>query len=299
MRKKMIVACYLYMFWFPSSVFGQTQAEIDSFWFMVQERFVNKELQTGLTAWLISVVQDAVPKSTSPSEEIQHVETRPDVQAAIFVELYREYHRNKEGMRVILTELCGSFELGNKTADFISSRYSRNLKLTQELKAADAEHDQQVQRQMEEEQQIERIHDQNEERRKAALNAEWEREAESKKLAQVAFDEWKKINNGASSNDTTFPRLKGGLKAWQKYISRNLTSPSDLQTMKNNGVVVVAFRITIDGDIENVVVKSGIGHGCDELAQKIVEGSNGRWVPAKFKGKPIPFDLMIPLTFVK
>ena len=56
-----------------------------------------------------------------------------------------------------------------------------------------------------------------------------------------------------------------------KFIRENLRYPKEALEKGIEGTVIVAFDYNEDGDVLRTKVKKGIGHGCDEEAQRIVK----------------------------
>lgn len=66
------------------------------------------------------------------------------------------------------------------------------------------------------------------------------------------------------------PIYEGGPKAMQQFIRENLKYPKEALKNKVEGVVVVRYTIDKDGKVIKTSVKTGLGHGCDEEAQRVV-----------------------------
>ncbi len=67
------------------------------------------------------------------------------------------------------------------------------------------------------------------------------------------------------------PVYKGGPKAMQAFISGHLQYPHDALQAKIEGSVSVSFDITHEGLVTDARVISGLGHGCDEEAIRLVK----------------------------
>jgi len=93
-----------------------------------------------------------------------------------------------------------------------------------------------------------------------------------------------------------FPEFEGGMKAWAKYIQRNLRYPYQAQEANAQGKVFISFVVEKDGSITNVNLVRGIGFGCDEEALKVIKKSPA-WKPGKNKGREVRVRFNLPITF--
>lgn len=66
------------------------------------------------------------------------------------------------------------------------------------------------------------------------------------------------------------PQYVGGPKAMRKFIGEHLRYPLDALEKKVEGTVYVHFDINHKGQVAEAKVVSGIGHGCDEEALRLV-----------------------------
>jgi TonB family protein len=67
------------------------------------------------------------------------------------------------------------------------------------------------------------------------------------------------------------PHLDGGKEYLIKHIKDNLQYPAEALENKIEGDVVVKYRVTDRGELHDVNVEHGIGHGCDEEAIRLVK----------------------------
>ncbi|WP_231460053.1 MULTISPECIES: energy transducer TonB [unclassified Pedobacter] len=93
-----------------------------------------------------------------------------------------------------------------------------------------------------------------------------------------------------------YPEFEGGMKAWAKYIQRNLRYPYQAQEAGTQGKVFISFVVEKDGSITNVNLVRGIGFGCDEEALKVIKKSPA-WKAGKNKGNPVRVRFNLPITF--
>jgi TonB family protein len=94
----------------------------------------------------------------------------------------------------------------------------------------------------------------------------------------------------------TPPSPVGGLAAWQRHLSDNLTYPTSARMRGIQGTVLVSFIVNTDGSIEGIELVQGIGGGCDEEAIHIIKISP-RWTPGMINGKAVRTRMKIPVSF--
>lgn len=92
------------------------------------------------------------------------------------------------------------------------------------------------------------------------------------------------------------PEFPGGIEAFYAYLSKNIEYPKRAKTVDLTGKVFVQFIIDKDGKLIEVKAVKGIGGGCDEEAVRVIENSP-LWQPAKNRGKPVKFRMVIPIIF--
>lgn len=92
------------------------------------------------------------------------------------------------------------------------------------------------------------------------------------------------------------PEFSGGMKAWTKYMERNLRYPDQAVEAQKQGKVFVSFVVEKDGSITDVKVIKGIGFGFDEEAIRVIKKSP-LWKPGKNKGIPVRVRYTMPITF--
>ena len=81
----------------------------------------------------------------------------------------------------------------------------------------------------------------------------------------------------------SFPR---GIKAFYKYLSKNLKYPETAQKLRIQGRVFVQFIVEKDGTISDAKVVKGIGGGCDEEALRVIK-EMPKWIPGKHNGEAV------------
>ncbi len=92
------------------------------------------------------------------------------------------------------------------------------------------------------------------------------------------------------------PSFPGGIEAFYRYVSKNLTYPNLARNRGVEGKVFLSFVIDKDGSISDVEVVKGIGAGCDEEAVRVLQNAP-KWNPGKQRGKPVKVRMVIPIIF--
>lgn len=103
-------------------------------------------------------------------------------------------------------------------------------------------------------------------------------------------------NTAFFDDQDTPPTPIGGLPAWQRHLSENLTYPTSARMKGIQGTVMVSFVVNTDGTISEVKLVRGIGGGCDEEALRVFKISP-RWSPGMIKGKVVRTRMTLPLSF--
>ncbi|MEJ2901393.1 energy transducer TonB [Pedobacter panaciterrae] len=93
-----------------------------------------------------------------------------------------------------------------------------------------------------------------------------------------------------------YPEFEGGMKAWAKFIQRNLRYPNAAQEVDAQGKVFISFVIEKDGSVSNVTVLKGIGYGCDEEAVRVISKSP-KWKPGRQNDQNVRVRYNMPLSF--
>ncbi len=87
-----------------------------------------------------------------------------------------------------------------------------------------------------------------------------------------------------------------GYEAYYRYIRNNMAYPSEAIKQGIQGNVTVEFIVDKEGNLHNIRIKKGIGHGCDEEAIRVVKAGE-KWKPAKNKGKIVMQKITLPISF--
>jgi TonB family protein len=92
--------------------------------------------------------------------------------------------------------------------------------------------------------------------------------------------------------------FKGGLQGLGKFLSNNLRYPVSDRRMGIEGQVFVAFVIEKDGSISDANVVKGISRTADAEAVRVVNASNGKWIPGRQRGHTVRSRFVLPIRFI-
>ncbi len=89
-------------------------------------------------------------------------------------------------------------------------------------------------------------------------------------------------------------------KGLLNFIYKNVEYPKAAQKAGTEGMVVVSFTVSKEGEILNPEIKRSIGNGCDEAVLNVVELMNGMeqtWTAGKQNGKKVNVQYNMPVKF--
>jgi periplasmic protein TonB len=93
-----------------------------------------------------------------------------------------------------------------------------------------------------------------------------------------------------------FPEFAGGRDALIRFLQKNLRYPTPAANVGVGGKVYMQFVVGQDGAIRNVDVLKGIGFGCDEEAQRVVN-LMPLWSPGRQSGRAVSVKFTLPISF--
>ncbi|MBS1779719.1 MAG: hypothetical protein JST70_10375 [Bacteroidetes bacterium] len=300
-RYKFVIALLLITNMFK----GYSQTKIEQrFWDEVKFRRMLKVMPAGLNSWLYSIAQGASGTSyTDALARLESIDKDKELQNAILIEAYCNNYSNKESLRFVLANLCGSYAIANPVSDIVVTKYSANKKVQSIIRQRKLDY--------QKEQQI-----------KAEKNAAAEKQAENEAKQRLALEEQQKVQkkreeyeeelkwrassirscwvNHLSKNDTSLPKYKGGLGAWDQNIKENVVELAQQKGIDTVGEIIIGFTIDSKGDVSNVGVKKGLGTQLDDLAVKCVKNSSDYWRPAKigtYIPKAVNFEMLYTIWY--
>lgn len=106
----------------------------------------------------------------------------------------------------------------------------------------------------------------------------------------------------ASSLDQVFmivekqPSYPGGQEAWMKHLKSTMKYPEDAKQNGIEGAVFISFVVDKTGDLRDMQVIKGIGHGCDEEALRVLMESE-KWNPGEQRGELVNARMQFRIVF--
>jgi periplasmic protein TonB len=88
----------------------------------------------------------------------------------------------------------------------------------------------------------------------------------------------------------------GGMSAFYEFVNKKIKYPAQAKRMGIEGKVFVEFVIEKDGSITDVKAIKGIGGGCDQEAERVLQAAP-KWKPGKQRGKPVRQKMVLPINF--
>ena len=101
------------------------------------------------------------------------------------------------------------------------------------------------------------------------------------------------VDNAILEVPATYP---GGEAALLAFVSKNLVYPAIAQEQELQGVVVLRFKVDVDGSVSSVKIEKSLSKECDQAAAEVVRKLH-RFVPAKQQGHPVPVWFRLPVRF--
>jgi len=92
------------------------------------------------------------------------------------------------------------------------------------------------------------------------------------------------------------PEFPGGQDAMMTFLRSNLQYPIMAKEAGVQGKVICAFVVDQEGQINEVTVLRGIGHGCDQEAIRVIR-SMPRWNPGRQNGQKVKVKFHLPISF--
>jgi protein TonB len=92
------------------------------------------------------------------------------------------------------------------------------------------------------------------------------------------------------------PEYPGGLKALHKYLTSELRFPEETKHNSSLKEALVAFTIGVDGYPTSVrILRTSGSELLDKEILRVI-GNSGYWYPGKKNGKPVRFEMSMPVN---
>jgi TonB family protein len=90
----------------------------------------------------------------------------------------------------------------------------------------------------------------------------------------------------------------GGMKAFAKFLQKNLTYPQNAQIKRAQGKAYIQFVIGTDGSVNDLSILKSTGNlDLDDEAMRVVKLSGGQWVAGVQRGRKVRSRFTIPINF--
>lgn len=119
--------------------------------------------------------------------------------------------------------------------------------------------------------------------------------ADGKQTGEMAYnpDGSERKDNEAFFEESAYP---GGMKALYEYLDKNLQYPASAIVYNVQGVVVLQFRVTKEGNTMDIEIIQALDPELDKEALRVVGGMKP-WQPARIGGIPIDTYNRLPISF--
>lgn len=240
--KRSFAFCYLYLS-LVQSAFCQDQAFLKVFWNNVYSRYHYKEMTAGMSSWLYQLAEKQTGKYSEAKALLGQIQQNTNFQNEIFLSVYVQEGGNKEYVRLIFANLCGSFSIGNPVADYVCLKYS-NDPLAKKIIAQKKEESKSLKKE--------------------------------EKVKDSVVNKSDEVQPEVKIQEAEFP---GGISAYQRFLANNLKIPDSAVGI--NGNVIVEFIIDTAGKVKDArIISPPLGHGLETEALRVIN-LLPTWLPAR------------------
>ncbi len=95
----------------------------------------------------------------------------------------------------------------------------------------------------------------------------------------------------------TSPAPAGGIEVFNQYLEANKVYPDSARQFLVEGTVILTLTINESGRLSEVVIKEGLGFGCDQEAVRLVNDWASGWIPAAQNDSTVTGQLDIEIVF--
>lgn len=113
----------------------------------------------------------------------------------------------------------------------------------------------------------------------------------------IVFSQSVPINNEevfvVVEHQPTFPGGQDSLRSW---LIRNVRYPETARQAKVTGRVLISFVVRRTGQLTDIEIRQGLGHGCDEEAERLIKAMPN-WLPGSQSGTLLNVRYNMPIFF--
>lgn len=92
------------------------------------------------------------------------------------------------------------------------------------------------------------------------------------------------------------PEYPGGTDALMEYVKENIIYPADALNGGVQGCVIVQFTVNPDGSTSDFKIIRSVFPSLDKEAIRVLS-QTGKWKPGRQRGRCIPVEFQVPVTF--
>lgn len=92
------------------------------------------------------------------------------------------------------------------------------------------------------------------------------------------------------------PEYPGGTAALMEYVKENIIYPADALNGGVQGCVIVQFTVNPDGSTSDFKIIRSVFPSLDKEAIRVLS-QTGKWKPGRQRGRCIPVEYQVPVTF--
>ena len=93
-----------------------------------------------------------------------------------------------------------------------------------------------------------------------------------------------------------FPKFPGGEEKLYSFIKQKMNYPDYAKKNNIEGRVYIQFIVQENGKITDIEIVKGIGYGCDEESQRIIN-LMPNWIPGEREGVKVDVKYTMPIIF--
>ncbi|ALD20342.1 hypothetical protein AM218_02710 [Hymenobacter sp. DG25A] len=93
------------------------------------------------------------------------------------------------------------------------------------------------------------------------------------------------------------PRLLGSREHDIIQIAQSIKYPSVAIKSGTEGTVLISYVVTPTGQAQDFLIENGVSPACDDEAWKALRDNFNNWIPAIYRGKPVPARFYLMVTF--
>ena len=253
----------MFIMLFGGTTNSQAQTTLKTFWHNVSINYKYNQMNAGMRAYIMSIAHRETSSYTQAMALLENIKNETVFQDKIFLTMYVG-NRNKEGLRVLLSSMCGSYVVGNPIADYVFAKYSKDPRAIKMINANKIALETEKKKQL------------------AKQKEELEKEELEKKKIEIERRKQEIEDSLQEENTKRIGEIKPpefALGRWNKFIDSTLQYPDTAYNRGIGGTVEVQFTVDTLGNVTNAkAINNVIGYGLEEEAVRVINLT--KWKPA-------------------